>query len=105
MKQSFFLLVTLAVIFEIAADILFKYWSINARGVLLWSGVALYTVGTVVWAYSLKFEGLSKAITIFTVLNLIVITFVGVLLFKEEISLINKIGILFGVISVILLQL
>lgn len=105
MKQSFFLLVTLAVIFEIAADILFKYWSINARDVLLWGGVALYSVGTVVWAYSLKFEGLSKAITIFTVLNLIVITFVGVLLFKEEISLINKIGILFGVISVILLQL
>lgn len=95
----------MAVAFEIMADILFKYWSINARGVFLWGGVALYGIATIIWANSLKFEQLSKAITIFTVVNLIVVILVGVALFNENLSLLNKIGVLLGVISVILVQL
>ena len=104
MKHTFFYLVVLAVVFEIIADILFKYWSINARGALLWSGVALYGISTIIWANSLRFELLAKAITIFTVLNLVVVVLIGVALFNESLSLMNKIGILLGIISVVLVQ-
>lgn len=105
MKQTFFILVSLSVALEIVSDVLFKYWSISSKGLLLWGGLAIYTIGTILWAYSLKFELLSKAITVFTVLNLIVVVIVGAVLFKENLSLVNKIGVLFGVISIILLQL
>lgn len=105
MQRWFLGFILLAVVFEVAADVLFKYWSINSRGLLLWSGIGLYAVGTVIWAYSLKLEYLSKAITIFTVVNLIAVVLVGVFLFKESLSLTNKIGIFLGILSVILIQL
>ena len=94
----------IAVIFEVIADILFKYWTINTKNLFLTGGVILYSIGTVIWAYSLKYEYLSKAITIFTIVNLIAIVLVGLLVFKEDILMINKIGLILGIVSVILIQ-
>ena len=104
MNRWFYILVIIAVIFEVIADILFKYWTINTKNLLLVGGVILYSIGTVIWAFSLKYEYLSKAITIFTILNLVVVVLVGLIVFKEDLSLINKLGILLGIISVILIQ-
>ena len=101
----FLLLISGAVIFEVVADTLFKSWSLGGRNVFFWIGIALYTIGTFIWAYSLKFNFLSKAISIFTILNLIAVVLIGVLYFKENLSLTNKIGIVLGIASVILLQL
>jgi len=64
----------------------------------------VYFVATVIWAFSLKYEFLSKAISIITILNLIIVVLVGVLYFKEDLSIINKVGIVIGIISVILIQ-
>lgn len=100
----FLLLLVAAVAFETLADTLFKSWSINNRNALLWAGIGIYTIGTFVWAYSLKFGFLSKAISIFTILNLIAVLLVGILYFKEELSPANKFGIILGVLSVVLLQ-
>ena len=105
MNKWFITLIVLAVAFEVTADILFKYWTLNARNIFLWGGVILYSVGTVIWAYSLKFEYLSKAITVFTIFNLIAVVLAGLFIFDEHLSLINKIGILLGIVSVVLIQL
>ena len=104
MNKWFFILIIFAVSFEVLADILFKYWALSTRSIFLWGGVGLYMIGTVIWAYSLKFEYLSKAIIIFAVVNIIVVVLAGVFIFSEDLSLLNKIGILFGIISVILIQ-
>jgi len=101
----FLLLISGAVIFEVIADTLFKSWSLGGKSFFFWIGIALYTIGTFIWAYSLKFDFLSKAISIFTILNLIAVVLIGMLYFKENLSLANKIGIVFGIASVILLQL
>lgn len=90
--------------FEAIADILFKFSYIQNKSIYIWIGVALYTVGTIAWAFSLRHEFLSKAISIFTVLNLIVIIIAGAVIFHEQVPLINKIGIGLGVVSVILMQ-
>jgi multidrug transporter EmrE-like cation transporter len=103
-SKWFFGLVIFAVIFEAVADILFKYWSINTKNIFLVGGVVLYSIGTIIWAFSLKYKYLSKAIIIFTVLNLIVVVLIGIFIFKEGLSLTNKLGILLGVVSVILIQ-
>ncbi|MEY2664505.1 MAG: Small Multidrug Resistance protein [Candidatus Parcubacteria bacterium] len=105
MNSWFLGLVSFAVIFEVIADILFKYWTLNTKHLFLIGGVILYSIGTVIWAFSLKYEYLSKAITIFTILNLVAIVLIGVLVFKEDLSLINTFGIILGIISVILIQL
>ncbi len=105
MNKWFFGLIIFAVIFEVTADILFKYWTLNTKTFFLIGGVILYSISTIIWAFSLKYEYLSKAITIFTILNLVGVVLVGLFLFKEDVSLINKFGILLGIVSVILIQL
>ncbi len=104
LKWFFFGLIGIAVALEVVADIFFKKWALENRNMLLFIGLVFYFVGTVFWAFSLRLEFLSKAISIFTVLNLIMVVLVGVLVFKEDLSLINKIGIGLGVVSVILME-
>jgi len=103
-KVIFLVLVALAVILEVIGDILFKKWSLENRQILIYLGLLIYFIGTVFWAISLKYEGLAKAISVFTVLNLILIVLAGVLIFKEDLSVYNKVGIILGIISVILIE-
>jgi len=103
LKLTFFCLIVLAVAFEVAGDIFFKKWSVESKNLLLYVGLFVYFIGSVFWAVSLKYEHLSKAISVFTVLNLIIVVLVGVLYFKEDLSFINRIGIGLGVLSIILI--
>lgn len=104
LKFIFFGLIILAVALEVVGDILFKKWSIGNKNILLYFGLLIYFVGTIFWAISLKYNYLSKAISVFTVLNLIIVVLVGVMYFKEDLSLTNKIGIILGILSVILIE-
>ncbi|MDD5133614.1 MAG: SMR family transporter [Candidatus Nanoarchaeia archaeon] len=104
-KFMFFGLIILAVTLEVIGDIFFKKFALENKNVLLIVGLIIYFIGTVFWAISLKYEYLSKAISIFTILNLIAIVLVGVIFFKENLSLINKIGISLGILSLILIEL
>ena len=104
MKKIFLSIVLIAVVLEVIADVLLKKWAINNKVVFIISGIALYTAATFVWAYSLKFELLSKAITVFTILNLLLVVVAGVIIFKENLSVTNKIGIILGLFAIILLE-
>ena len=103
-KYIFLILITLAVALEVAADVLFKKWSLGSKSYLLIIGLVIYIVGTTFWAYSLKYGHLSKAISIFAILNLIILVLIGVFVFKEDLSLTNKIGIILGIIGIILIE-
>jgi len=98
-------LIGLAVALEVMGDIYFKKWSLESKNALLIIGLLIYFIGTIFWAISLKYEYLSRAISIFTILNLVVVSLVGVLYFKENLSLLNKIGISLGILSVLLMEL
>jgi multidrug transporter EmrE-like cation transporter len=105
MKIIFFALIAIAVALEIFGDFLFKKWSIGSENTLLYIGLATYFAGSVFWAFSLRYENLSKAISVFTILNLVIVALVGVMYFKEDLSLINKVGMAIGVLSVIMVEL
>ncbi|MFA6268997.1 MAG: EamA family transporter [archaeon] len=104
-KLIFFALVLAATLFEVVGDVFFKKWSLDNNNIILIAGFIIYFIGTVFWAFSLKYEGLAKSISILTVLNLIVVVLVGVLYFKEDLSLVNKVGIVLGIVSVALIEL
>ena len=104
-KYFFFVLTIAAVALEAAGDIFFKKWVGAHRASFLIIGLLVYFFGTVFWALSLRYELLSKAISIFTILNLIVIVLVGTLVFSEHLTTLNKLGIALGVVSIILLEL
>jgi multidrug transporter EmrE-like cation transporter len=105
LRYVFFGLILIAITLEIAGDILLKQWSMDNKHILFWIGLLIYSIGTVFWAISLKYEVLSKAITIFTVMNLVIVAAAGVFFFKESLSLQHKLGMLLGVISVVLMEL
>ncbi len=98
-----FFLLLIGSLAEAAADVLFKFWTIDNKILWLAIGIILYGIGTAVWAYSLKFEPLSKGIDIFTILNLIFVILAGLILFGEKLSLYSKVGIVLGVVSVSLM--
>lgn len=103
-KYYFVGLILLGTLFEIAGDFFFKKWSIENKTLILVLGLGLYFIGTIFWAFSLKFGELSRAISIFTVLNLIGVILMGFFLFHEDVSFIQKIGMGLGILSVILLE-
>lgn len=99
------LLITCAVLLEAAADIFFKKWA-SAHGPSLFAvGLVLYTLGTLLWAYSLRFDTLSRSIVVFAVLNLIVVVLAGVYVFGEHLEPVHVLGILLGIASIVLLHL
>lgn len=104
LKIIFLSLIVAAVIIETIGDIFLKRWALENKNIFFITGLAIYFVGSIFWIFSLRYEALSKAISIFTVLNLIIIVSVGVLYFKEDLSFVNKIGIAIGVLSIILME-
>lgn len=103
-QQIFWLLLVCAVSLEIVADVLFKEWSIHNRNSLLIIGLLVYSIGTLLWAYSLRFEGLSKALVLFTLTNLLVGVALGTLFYKESLTLLNKVGFVLALIAIGLLE-
>nr|MDO8099567.1 hypothetical protein [Candidatus Njordarchaeota archaeon] len=55
--------------------------------------------------FSLKFGYLSTSVAIINVPNFIIVVLAGVLWFKEELSMVNEVGIVFGIVSIILVSL
>ena len=105
MKPVFLILITTVTFAEIFADFLFKKWVIGSNKWFLIIGICAYLISTIFWAFSLRYESLSKAISIFTILSLIVVVLMGVYVFNEHLSITNVIGIVLGIVSIILVSL
>lgn len=97
-------LLTIAVLLELVADILFKQWAMKNHILLILGGVFVYGVSTVLWAFSLKYELLSKAIVVFTLGNLVLGVLAGLIIFSEELTIVQKVGVALGVISIIMVE-
>ncbi len=96
--------ILLGVGLEIIGDVFFKKWVVENKSSWLWIGFGIYTIGALFWALSLRYEMLSKAISIFTILNLVIVAFIGIVFFKEDISIIGKTGILLGLVSIAMIE-
>ena len=103
-KVLFLCLIFLGVSLEAAGDILLKKWALETKNVLLLAGIFTYILGGACWAISLKYDFLSKAISLFSILNLILVVIIGMIMFNEDVSAINKIGIGLGIVSIILIE-
>ena len=101
----FLVFVSVAALIESFADALFEKWSIVGKNYFLIGGLVIYAASSALWAYSLKYQTLSKGIVIFNVINILLGILIGVLYFKEALSAFNVVGIVFGIVSVILLSL
>jgi len=92
-KIIFVSLIILVACLEVGGDILFKKWSIEHQSGLLVVGLLMYLVGAAFWAFSLRYEYLSKAIVGFVAANLIFDVLAGVFLFSEHLTITQKLAL------------
>ncbi len=104
-RVIFYVLIGIATLLEVAGDIVLKDWSIRNRLYLLLIGLGVYFVGIFFWAFSLRYEYMSKAVSYIVILNMIIVVLIGVFVYKEQLSLVNKIGIGLGTVSLVLVAL
>ena len=97
-------LLGLVIIFEIAADILSKEWSLNPRFYFLIGGISFYLLANIAWLFSLRYgSGLARGVSIFSVACAVLAIVIGVVFYKEEISRLQLVGMVLGVFSLILI--
>jgi len=104
MKNTFRFLIIAVALLEVFGDILFKEWTIQNKKILIFFGVILYMIATLLWALSLKYQNLSKSVVIFALLTLIIGVLVGVFVYKETLNITNIVGIFLGLASIFLLE-
>jgi multidrug transporter EmrE-like cation transporter len=88
---------------DIIAFPIVKYVSLGARPIWLLLAVLVYSMNPIILLQSLKIEGLAVINLLWNTLSNILITVIGVYMFKEKISSIKKLGIVLSIISIGLL--
>lgn len=86
-------------------DIFMKEWVKNDSMVFYIIGILIYLVGMNFLAASFKFKNIGVASLILVLFNIIVLTIVSWLFFKESLTVPQLIGIVLGLISVSILEL
>jgi multidrug transporter EmrE-like cation transporter len=104
MITKFYALLVVAVVLESSADMLFRKSGLSSNTPLFLFALAVYVIGGACWGLSLQYREVSKGIMVFAMLNIMVVTVAGVLLFDEQLTLTNKLGILAGLGSVALIE-
>ena len=96
------LLVTLAAISVILGDVFAKYWSQNQRMLYYVLGLIFYLLSGFFYIPSLLKEGLVVTSTLWSLLGIIGFLVIGLVFFKEPLTLLQGIGVAFGAVSLII---
>ncbi len=101
---KWFIPLLLLVAFEAGADIVAKYFAITNKIWIAGGALTLYVIANVFWLISLKNGAeLSTGAVLFSTVSQIFAILIGLLLYKEQITTLQGVGIVLGVVSTILL--
>ncbi len=103
-KLPVWLLLILSASSVIAGDFFAKYWSIHLRSVFYFLAIASYMLSGFFYIPTLLREGLIVTSVIWSVLSIVGFLVIGLLIFKETLSTVEIVGVLFGVISLVILS-
>ncbi len=98
------ILIIIGASIEVFADIFFKIYNDKGGYHFILLGIFLYLIGTMCWVISLRYETFTKSGIIFLLLNIILLSLTGLFFFKDDLSIINKIGIILGIASIIMVK-
>lgn len=101
---SFILLAVGGTILTIG-DIVMKKW-VNMHGAYWYIlGLAVYFVGLNFLAHSFKYENIAVASVVFVIFNVVTLSLVSWLYFKEALTVMQLIGMAIGIVSIVVLEL
>ncbi|MFH0804724.1 MAG: SMR family transporter [Patescibacteria group bacterium] len=87
-----------------AGDIVLKQWVASNRRLFYIVGLAIYLVGTMFLAQSFKYKNIAVASVIFVIFNVVTLTIVSWLYFKEGLTAWQLVGVGMGILSVVVLE-
>jgi len=89
---------------ELAADFLGKEWTVKKKKIFFVSSLSLYIIGNAFWIYAvLNGVGLARGAILFSVGQEIAAIFIGIVYFKEKLNNKQLIGLMFGLISIMIM--
>ncbi|MFH1533684.1 MAG: SMR family transporter [Nitrospirota bacterium] len=103
--SPFFLHIAIIAVLDIAASITAKYYSITKHPLLLVATFIILGSAGVVFAKSLKYEGVAIANVLWIVVSIIGVTLIGYLYFKESITGIQMAGIVVITLGLVMVNL
>ena len=96
--------IILLVLFEGLADIVAKYFAVTNKIYIAIGALILYVVANIFWLIALKDGvGLATGAVIFSIASEFLAILIGLLIYHEQISLLQGIGLILGIISLVLL--
>ncbi len=87
----------------ILGDTFAKYWSLDPRWSIFVAAMIGYLASGFFYIPSLLREGLVITSVIWSLISIIGFLFVGLVVFKEHLTLVQWIGVMFGVVSMLVL--
>lgn len=95
-------------IIAVVADMLLVWWAKRDNHPLFAgaTGLILINVASIIWMYTMK-KGIESAtaITFYALFTVAGCSFLGFVIFNEQLSLINSIGLILGFLALILISL
>ena len=86
-------------------DVVMKKW-VNVRGAHWYVfGLAIYFVGLNFLAHSFKYENIAVASVVFVIFNVVTLSLVSWLYFKETPTTMQLVGMAVGIVSIVILEL
>jgi len=98
------LLLTIGAIFLTTGDIIAKKWVLSDKKYWYFLTLLFYIIGLNFLIASYRFEDIAVASITLEILNITILTLVGIRLYKEKISKTELTGIILGIISIIILE-
>lgn len=86
-------------------DIVMKKWVSTSHFSYYMIGLFIYLIGLNFLAFSFKYKNIAVASVIFVLFNVITLSIVSWLYFKETLNTMQLIGIVVGLIAVVMLEL
>lgn len=102
--NSFAAYLALITLFDVIGIFAAKFWIMNKNPWLLFLTVLGFGAAGYFYAHSLNFEGMAIANIMWISFSVIIVTLVGYFGFKEEISLIQGLGILLLIVGLVLIN-
>ena len=94
----------MVILFETAADVFSKEWSLKPQAIFLIGSISLYLAANVAWLLSLRDgAGLARGVSIFSVTTAIMAVVIGFLFFREEVNRLQMAGIVLGIVALVLI--
>jgi multidrug transporter EmrE-like cation transporter len=86
-------------------DLIMKKWVAGGGNLIYGLGLAVYMVGMVFLSQSYRFKNIAVASLMLVIFNIVTLLIISWFFYHEQLSVLQFVGFIFGLISVVILEL